>query len=285
MSTEGWEAIRLVGLPIVQEDGAMVGTVTNASAGEEGKITNLCFRPGWMAGERWLSTSDLALRPDCAVTSRSREHLQSCPAEGEYGLVGIEVDSREGETLGKITNVLAEPGGLNVVGLELSNGLVKDWARGRSLVTLRPDNKLGEVNPGRIILAEEARPISTRDEAAARAAAEPPPGMAAHPVDWDLVRSTPEEEMAAQMAHIVWERRGAPAEREDDTEWLEQTRPWAAALKRAAESGKEDAFNDPALLSSDQIEALRLFRVGLEPIDRGVGAAAPEVAELAGKGS
>ena len=271
MATESWGAIRVVGLPIMQRNGGMLGTVTDVCADEDGQVTSLQVRLGWIAGERCMAARDVTLQKDSILTDLSREQLLECPSEGPHGLVGVEVCSNTGEALGRITNIMVEASELTVLALELSNGIVKDWVRGRPIVILQSDGKLGEVGPGTLALEEDAVTVSGREEPSGESPVKAALAATRHPIDWEKVRSTPEEEMRSEMARIVWQRRGAPKEGDGEKQWIDLVSPWAASLKKAAETGDDSSFNDPALLTSDQVEALRPYRVGLEPLDRGVG--------------
>jgi uncharacterized protein YrrD len=274
MSIEPAPAVRVIGLPIVDRDGGNeMGVVTDVSVSDEGKIQSLEVRLGWLAGERCLASRETELMPDAVRSLRPRNRMGRCPKAAPDGIVGVAVVSHEGETLGRVANVLATYPDYTVVALELSNGKLRDWAHGRVTVTLPPDDKPRDFEQRCITLSEESHAISQEsltkasDEADASTQVLLP---LQKPMDWDRIRQTPEDVMRRELANAVWERRGAPKGGAEKPELLELVSPWVTSLKLAAEHGGSKRFDDLALLTGEQVEAFRVFRVGAAPIERHV---------------
>lgn len=274
MSLDDLGVVKAVGLAVIHAgDEEALGVTADVLIGEEGQVSVFRIKHGWLSEDQMLLASQVALNDGRLVTThREVPEVQENHSSPGHGLMGVPVQTRSGTVLGKVINVLVEPPSFQVVGLELSSGVVRDWIRGRSVVVLDSHDPVAVDSVGVIILPDEVdiedesklegEQGNTADDEEATAPILGKSGVKS--MDWARVRDTSEEEIRQEMARVVWERRGAPRNTEGESAWLEMVQPWAAALKRAGAGDDTHAFDDVALLSDDEMEALRPFRVGQE---------------------
>ncbi|HET6384738.1 MAG TPA: hypothetical protein VFJ58_15205 [Armatimonadota bacterium] len=298
MSEEGAIAVRIIGVTAIcrpaagekkikgsdDQEAEELGTITDVGATEDSGIEWLQYRRHWRGGDVCVPAESFHMESGVLVSSLKRADLESCHRDAVPGLIGVSVRTHDGEDLGKIVNVLVEPDSLYALGLELSNGRIRDWAAGRPMVVIEPAEGVGERQDRHLILTAEARVAPPPPHSGLRAGPEaliidqpPTAGLPlVRPIDWKRVRSLSEEEIRKKMAQVVWERRGCPQDGHGPDDLVDLVTPWAKQLKEAVEGGNREALDDLALISSEHVEALRVFRLGAEPLERGKPSEHPE---------
>lgn len=157
-----------IGSPVIEiSSGERLGVVTDVLFNEGNTVCSLVLdRDGLLSGKGKVDFSNVHSVGEDAVTIESgdliapaNEAEPGCLLSGDDAFVGKELFTEEGNVLGVVADVYIEEDSDNIVGYEVSDGLIADLVAGRKWlpfeqtvqigdrIIVRADSELSELQP------------------------------------------------------------------------------------------------------------------------------------------
>lgn len=143
-----------IGRPVIEiSSGERIGVVSDVLFNEDNSVCSLVVdRDGLLSGKGKIQICNVHSVGEDAVTIESNELIDppneeednGCLLSGDYAFVGKELFTEEGTVLGVVADVYIEEDSDNIVGYEVSDGLIADLVSGRKWLPFEQTVQIGD---------------------------------------------------------------------------------------------------------------------------------------------